>query len=572
MNRRVTYETLWLASARDEKGRKQPFHSKTLLFGTNGTGKSRVVKNLYWVFGCNTRKRDAGAWDPDTVVGLDFKFGEKHYFVLRDGKRLGMFDADGALLFAADSLGNWSRELGRFFGFQLQLKRPNQGSFSQAGPDYMFLPFYMDQDGGWGPDWDNFDGLTQFADWKASTFESFLGLRPNAYFEAKQLSTELAGKLRDRQGELAAQRSAFKRVEEVLPRHVPSLNVSAFRIELAELAKKATRLQQDQVKLRGQLLAFVNLRDKVEAEMKLASNAYTELRGDLSFLAEQGGKAIECPTCGTVHENSFHARLQISSDAESLSALIVELRNQVDQLRQKEVDVRTELRSVEKGIADLDRLQQEKKAKLRLEDVLAAQSKKTLSTAFQKVKVDLRKAIEHLELEKSKHDAKLRALRDPERQTQVQNYFASQVRSLSNLLNVPIDEQIADPKAGARSQSGGSSAPRSMLAVHLAMLATNAEWGDSVMFPFIVDTPAQSGQDDLNLSKMLGILGSTAGANHQVVLAAERLPLGVSLNDFDTIAFERKNGALLAEQYEEAVARLREPVRVLRERLKPQAQ
>lgn len=572
MSRRVTYETLWLASARDEKARKQTFNSRTLLFGTNGTGKSRVVKNLYWVFGCNTRKRDAGAWDPDTIVGLDFKFGEKLYFVLRDGKRLGMFGTDGNLLFAADSLGNWSRELGRFFGFQLQLKRPNQGNFSQAGPDYMFLPFYMDQDGGWGPDWDNFDGLTQFADWKASTFESFLGLRPNAYFEAKQLSTELAGKLRDREGELAAQRSAFKRVEEVLPRQIPSLNAGAFRVELAELARKATRLQQDQVKLRGQLLAFVNLRDKVEAEMKLASNAYTELRGDLSFLAEQGGKAIECPTCGTVHENSFHARLQISSDAESLSALIVELRNQVDQLRQKEADVRTELRSVEKGIAELDRLQQEKRAKLRLEDVLAAQSKKTLGTAFQKVKVELGKVIEQLELQKSKHDAKLRALRDPERQKQVHNYFASQVRSLSNLLNVPIHEQISDPKAGARSQSGGSSAPRSMLAVHLAMLATNAEWGDSVMFPFIVDTPAQSGQDDLNLSKMLGILGSTAGANHQVVLAAERLPPGISLDDFDTVAFEQKNGALTAGHYEEVVARLKEPVRVLRERLKPQAQ
>ena len=63
MSRRVTYETLWIASARDEKGRKQPLQSKTLLFGSNGTGKSRVVKNLYWVFGCNTRKRDAGAWD-----------------------------------------------------------------------------------------------------------------------------------------------------------------------------------------------------------------------------------------------------------------------------------------------------------------------------------------------------------------------------------------------------------------------------------------------------------------------------------------------------------------------------
>ena len=571
MSRRVTYETLWLASARDEKGRKQPLNNKTLLFGSNGTGKSRVVKNLYWVFGCNTRKQDAGAWDPDTVVGLDFRYGDKQFLVLRDGKRLGMFGADGTLLFAADNLSSWSRELAAFFGFNLQLKRPNQGAFSQAGPDYMFLPFYMDQDGGWGPDWDSFDGLGQFSDWKSTTFESFLGLRPNAYFEAKHLSAELAARLREKQGELAAQRSAFKRVEEVLPKHVPSLNANTFRVELAELARKATRLQQDQVKLRGQLLAFVNTREKVESEMKLASAAYKELRGDLSFLAEQAGRSIECPTCGTVHENSFHARLQISSDAESLSALIVELRNQVDHSREKETSVRTQLRAVEKGIADLERLQQEKRARLRLEDVLVAQSKKTLDTAFKRVNVDLGKVIALLEADKAKQDAKLRALRDPERQAKVQDYFASQARSLSNLLNVPMDEQIAEPKAGVRSQSGGSSAPRSMLAVHLAMLATNAEWGDSAMFPFVVDTPAQSGQDDLNLAKMLGILGKSAGANHQVVLAAERLPTGTSLEDFETVAFQQPAGALSADQYDESVARLREPVKALRDRLRPRA-
>lgn len=570
MSRRVTYETLWLASARDEKGRKQVLHRKTLLFGSNGTGKSRVVKNLYWVFGCNTRKRDTGAWDPDTVVGLDFKYGDKSYFVLRDGKRLGMFASDGTLLFAADSLGVWSRELGHFFRFKLELKR-SHGTFAPAGPDYMLLPFYMDQDGGWGPDWDNFEGLSQFTDWKGSTFEFFLGLRPNAYLEAKQLSTELAGKLREKNGDLAAQRVAFERVEDVLPKHVPALNTASFRLELLELARKATKLQQDQVKLRGQLVVLVNTREKLESEMKLTSAAYTELRGDLSFLAEAQGRAIECPTCGTVHENSFHARLQISSDAESLSALIVELRNQVDESREKEVAVRTALRKVEKGIADLERLQQVKRAKLRLEDVMVAQSRKTLAVAFQKVKLDLGKAIESLEAEKAKQDAKLRALRDPERQSTVQSYFASQVRSLSNLLNVPPDEQIAEPKAGARSQSGGSSAPRSMLAVHLAMLATNAEWGDSAVFPFVIDTPAQSGQDDQNLAKMLGVLGRTAGMSHQVILAAERLPVGVSLEDFVTVEFGQPAGALTGDQYDEAVARLREPVRLLRERLRPRA-
>ena len=74
MNRRVRYKTLWLVSARDGSARKQLFSQKTLLLGPNGTGKSRIIKNLYWVFGCKTRKRDAGMWDPDTVAALEFTY------------------------------------------------------------------------------------------------------------------------------------------------------------------------------------------------------------------------------------------------------------------------------------------------------------------------------------------------------------------------------------------------------------------------------------------------------------------------------------------------------------------
>ena len=97
MNRRVTYRTLWLVSVRDESARKQPFSQKTLLLGKNGTGKSRIVKNLYWVFGCQTLKRDVGAWDPDTVAALEFTFNDKNYMVLRDGKRLVFIVGDEGL-------------------------------------------------------------------------------------------------------------------------------------------------------------------------------------------------------------------------------------------------------------------------------------------------------------------------------------------------------------------------------------------------------------------------------------------------------------------------------------------
>lgn len=568
MNRRVTYKTLWLVSARDESARKQLFSQKTLLLGPNGTGKSRVIKNLYWVFGCKTRKRDAGTWDPDTVAALEFSYRGNDYMVVRDGKRLGMFGSNDQLLFSAENMSAWSKLIGAFFGFELRLKRPQTATFSQAGPEYMLMPFYMDQDGSWGAGWDTFEQLTQFSDWKGATFESFIGMRPNAYFQAKHLSTEISERVAEKRKELEAQRAAFKRVQDVLPKNLPSLNFAAFRSELAELGRKATKLQQEQVRIRGQLLGLVNTREKVQSELKVALAAYNELKGDFAYLTDRAGEAIECPTCGTVHENSFHARILLSSDAESLGGLIIELRTQADELGTKEANIRLSLRAVERSIAELDKLQQERRAKLKLEEVLASQSKKTLDTAFQRVSGDLSTVLKRLEAEKAKADKEVKKFEDPDRLTQVRKYFSSQVSSLSYLVDVPVDEQIGDPKPGARAQSGGSSAPRSMLAVHLAMLATNAEWGDSPLFPFVVDTPQQSGQDDQNLTKMVEVLGRTAGVHHQVILAAERLPENVQLGDFDIVRLAHKKAILSKTSFDEAVERLQRPLVVLRDSLK----
>lgn len=250
----------------------------------------------------------------------------------------------------------------------------------------------------------------------------------------------------------------------------------------------------------------------------------------------------------------------------------MELRTQVDDIGSKEANIRTSLRSVERDIAELDKLQQERRAKLKLEDVLASQSKKTLDTAFQRVSRELSGTLKKLEVEKAKADEQVKRFEDPDRLSAVRQYFSAQVSSLSCLVDVPMEEQIGEPKPGTRAQSGGSSAPRSMLAVHLAMLATNAEWGDSPLFPFVVDTPQQSGQDDPNLTKMVEVLGRAAGVHHQVILAAERLPTSVQLGGFDVVGLTQKRQVLSKDIFDEAVARLQGPLMALRESLRPAVQ
>ena len=564
MNRRVTFKTLWLISERDRTARRQSLNSpKTLLLGLNGTGKSRITKNLFWVFGCEPIKRNVGSWDPDTVAGLDFTFDGKDYLVLRQGKRIGLFTDQGKLLFSADNIAAWSNYIGPFFGYLLRLQRPNSINFSQAGLDYLTLPFYMDQDGSWGTDWDTYTGLGQFKNWKSPTFEAFIGLRPNAYFEAKQLRDEVKATVQEKRKEIESQKTAFKRVHEILPRNLPSLNLTTFRAELAELGRKAIKTQEQQVSLRGKLLATVNLRESLNVELQLAVSAHRELVSDLTYLSEIPETVLECPTCGTRHKKSFHGKLQLSQDVDSIAALVAELNKRLIGVREDESCVRGDLRKMGKTLSDLDGTLNARKARLKLDDVLAAHSKKTLDIAFHRVVTDLTKTLEKYEDQEKTLQSQLKKFEDKKRLRDVGKYYSDQVASLSTLLNVPSDEQIGKAKPSARAQAGGSSAPRSMLAVHLAMLRTNIEHGDSPFFPFVVDTPQQSGQDDKNLKTMIEVLGRSAGDGHQIVLAVEKLPDGVNISSYEVVMMEGAKGALREGDFMAAVERLKMPLLAL---------
>src|SRR5690606_3240434 len=144
------------------------------------------TKNLFWTLGCSPQKHIDGGWSPDAIGALDFEYQGKSYRVIRQNKLLGLFDESGALLKFADNMSTWDRVMAQMFGYRLKLQRPSSSVQSQAGIDYLTLPFYIDQDGSWGANWDTYTNLGQFSRWQKPVFESFIGLRPNAYFEAYQ--------------------------------------------------------------------------------------------------------------------------------------------------------------------------------------------------------------------------------------------------------------------------------------------------------------------------------------------------------------------------------------------------
>jgi chaperonin cofactor prefoldin len=566
MSRKVTFKTLFLISQRDASARKQTLSEQMILLGRNGTGKSRIIKNLFWVFGCNPPKRNVGKWDAETIGALEFSVDDKDYFVLRQGSRLGLFHGE-KLLFATQKMGEWDKHIAQLFGYRLKLPRHKGNRFDQAGMEYLTLPFYMDQDGSWGESWDTYKDLGQFKNWKKPTFQSFIGLKPNAYFEAKQKQDELTAVLNEKRKELDAQRAAFQRVEEILPTDVPTLDPQAFRDELAELGRQAAAAYDLQVRTRAKLLAVVSTREQMRAELQLAGTAHKELSSDIVYLSELPSGPIECPTCGVQHENSFHARLTLSQDADTMAALVAELQSRSDQLTGEEDAIRAQLSDISRSIAEFDRTAQERRADLAVGELLIAQSRRTLDEAFRRVSLEMKVNVTELEAQERDLKARVRQFIDKRRMKAVQTYFSTAVDTYSQTLNVPSDERVSQVNAGDRAEAGGSSAPRSMLAVHLGLLATNIEHGDCPLFPFVVDTPQQSGQDEDNLRTMIEVAGRAASTNHQVILAIETLPEGTDVSSFEVIPFEKSHGALSKQDFPAVAEVIRGPLKALNEAL-----
>ncbi|WP_050470561.1 hypothetical protein [Herbaspirillum chlorophenolicum] len=537
MNRNVTFKTLWLVSETEQKARKQTFPTqRTILFGTNGTGKSRITKNLFWTLGCTPEKQLSAGWDPDFIGVLEFEYEGKTYTVVRQRKNLGLFAENGELIACADNMGTWNRIMADKFGYTLMLQRPQSTTASRLGVDYLTLPTYIDQDGGWGASWNSFKNLSQFKSWKKPVFEAYIGLRPNAYFAAKQLWQEASDVLKGMQDKFDTQKSAFKRVRDILPKNVPVLSSTQFENELVDLGEKARDLQQRQNELRAKLVAAVNRKEQISSSLRLAVENHRNLTDDLGFISERNEENIECPTCGTLHENSFHARLQLTQDAHAFALLIAELRAEKSQAVARHERLVAELADVSEQSREITSTIREEQVGLQAKELLlAAHSAQTLDNAFEAVTSELSEEISAYAVKVETLKGGYKIFEDRARTTEVGDYFSTSVTWFSNKLNVPAEEQIKKTKPGDRGNSGGSSGPRSLLAVHLAMVKSNAAYGDTPLFPLVIDTLQQSGQDLKNLSSMVEILNGDVGINQQIILAVEMLPPNVDISNFNVV-------------------------------------
>ena len=570
MTRHVVFNALWLLSERDTNARFLKFGpEKNLLAGHNDTGKSRVIKHLVWALGCEPPRRAAGNFDSNVVAALYLTVGARKLILLRQNKCQAAFDEFGGLIFATQNGLEWSTFFAEAFDFPLQLLRPDETKFDFAGPGSALLPSYIDQDSGWGTKWSAFTNLGQFIRWQPALFNSYTGLKSAAWMRSHHRGEQASIRLKTAKSHAKLQESSYQRVVAMLPSESTAIDEKQFAQELRALSEQAQNLRAEQDSVRANLLALAISRQKITAEFNMALASERELVEDQAFLAGyKDDEQLICPTCSHVHTTSFLARQVLAQDSHDIHEVVIGLQAKLQKLDVQEAELQANLKTVVIQLRSLTDTLNIKRDGQPLADVVAAKSLFTLQQAYDLTRRDLAAEIDSLTTEKKTVDEELAALTDKGREKRIREYFSEELESFADKLGINKIEMTSKVKIGARSPSAsGSNAPRAVLAMHLALLSTHEKYGEGPSFPFIVDTPQQSGQDPNSLARMLTTILTDSAV--QAIVATESIPPDwVPPSGCHVLQFDETRKILRKDEFKRGVEALAPLVVAMMEALK----
>jgi hypothetical protein len=336
------------------------------------------------------------------------------------------------------------------------------------------------------------------------------------------------------------------------------MDVGAFKQDITELIRNSTQLKQEQESLRSKAFEQATAKESLSTQIAMAKGALRDLEGDLKYLTESKVEpTLLCPTCGTTHENGFPVRLELVDDTVTLRTIVAELEAERQKVDEALAGIQGKLNRVRLKSHEIEKTLQVKKGALRLQDVVDSQSSEVVRSAFAKDMDSLKRQLTKLEGISTNFKEKVSRFDLPERTKEINSFYAERIELFASELGVQDLREDVKKKPDASITASGSALPRSLLAYQFAVLHTAKEKGDAKLFPVVVDSPNQQGQDTEHLSQMLNFIVKRTPPGQQLILAVEELPEGLTF-DGTTIELATPYGLLDASEYDSISSELQE--------------
>jgi hypothetical protein len=509
----------------------------------NSVGKSTLAKMIFWSFGCDPIF--SNVWkelDCSSIITFSI---EGEFYSIHRYKNDMSFRKHGELLNVFSKItGEYSEKFADLVGFDVLLPKKNSFNLEVPPPAYYFLPFYIDQKRTWVKPWDSFLNLQQYSRWAQPVISFHSGLVSKEHFIVEENIYEVKAQVDEVNNNINELNSAVVILKSNLEQQehkADSETLSNTIIECEELIK----LDLDMVS--NCKIDIIG----IESQIKLAGSIILELDKDYVFSVENMNEgSVECPTCGTIHENSIAHRSSILIDKEVAERQLVllikekqQLQNSLNELNRTRSDNKEKLLSAQLAF--------EASNSKAFSDFATANVDKQIKVIVEKKSTDLAtKKLKESGLKKTQ-----RELITKEKKETIKVDFANSFFKYITKLKVNIDASlIKSPLDYNKIYEVGGAAEdaRAVLGYYLALYEHIENHCQEVIPPLVIDTPNQQEQSTENYNKIVEALSRGVTDNKQYIICAmqhdalERLSINAKVIRLD----ERK--ILTTSEYKDA--------------------
>ena len=495
----------------------------------NDIGKSSLVKSILWALGCEPYFDDD--WRSIDCKGiLDFSIGDLDYSVARYKDLIYLKEPGKDYRKYARVTGEYADIFAKLVGFSALLpsrsKDDEVPNLDTPPPAFYFLPYYLDQKLTWAKPWSSLDKLGQYANWQRTIINYHTGYLVDEHFDIEDRVYESKYHEANANVEIDRIDKAISVVTQYSPESEEDISDEAYESVRKDIDVRLTQFCADQEKLLEDIAELKAEKEYTTSQLVFAESAIKQLGFDYEFAIENvNGDSIECPICGTEHDNSLLNRSGILADKAKLEvqseALKKELNKFLDDLRTKE----NELANTRTQIGVLERRY------LKPIKTNVPESSLLVKLATRTVKESVSKALEVQTLESKKQSdiqnglkkdqkkllpKKSKELLDSDFSAFLSSYVSKLKANRVNLsrVNKPTDYTKVYNTGGAAHSS------RAILAYYLATYSQCVKHGTSTVAPLIIDTPNQHEQSDINYESIVSVLTSDVLGGGQVILCA----------------------------------------------------
>lgn len=518
--KRLLFEELLLLSQRERSARRIQFNpSSTVIKGANDTGKSSLIKSLYWTLGAEPPAIHPKWSGANVYASLRFSIDDQHYRMIRAGSRFCLFDEKDSLIGTYASVTNeLGPKIAELFNFRLLL-RSKGGEEAQATPAFLFLPFYLDQDAGWTKKLNSFSKLQQFSGPNRDVLYFHFGIRPSGYYTAKSRATEADIKSSPLRQERSAVEAVLRKLEKHLKLADFNIDPTVFKEEVELLLEQGETLRKEEEKQKRKMAQAYAVLSSVKDQIRITTAALNELREDHAFASGIPGDVVACPTCHAEYANGFAERFSIAVDEDNCLGMLRELD---EELRSAETSYDQAAEGTEAArllSAELTELLQGRREALRFADLVRSESRKETRRVLEDEIRELNEKVGEMDAQRESANAEMDSFKNKKRSDEILSMYRTEMDSLLDALDVRTLPPESYRKPEAPIKETGSDLPRALLAFYLASIRAISANSACALCPLVIDTPKQQDPDEASWARIRSAIHDRRPKDSQLILA-----------------------------------------------------